>query len=106
MTELQELLDDGDVQLIDVREAAERDGGYIPGSKNIPFRLLRKLGRARWSARSPSSRSASRAPRATIAASLLQREGFDVSAVAEGGVATYDGEVVSFRRCGGRRSAR
>ena len=39
--------------------------------------------------------------RAAIAASLLQREGFDVGAVAEGGVADFAGDVVSFRRCGG-----
>ena len=35
-----------------------------------------------------------------IAASLLAREGFDARAVSPGGVATFDGEVVSFRRCG------
>jgi rhodanese-related sulfurtransferase len=38
-------------------------------------------------------------PRAAIAASLLAREGFDVRAVASGGVADFD-DVVSFRRCG------
>ena len=101
VTELQELLDDGDVQVIDVREAAERDGGYIPGSKNIPFRLLRRLGPGALERSRPVVTVCESGARATIAASLLQREGFDVSAVAEGGVATYDGEVVSFRRCGG-----
>ena len=35
---------EGDVQLVDVRETTERDDGYIPGSRNIPYRLLRKLG--------------------------------------------------------------
>ena len=39
-------------------------------------------------------------PRAAIAASLLAREGFDVRAVAEGGVADLS-DTVSFRRCGG-----
>jgi len=39
--------------------------------------------------------------RATIAASLLQREGFDVRPVAGGGIADLTGDVVSFRRCGG-----
>ncbi len=102
VTELQELLDDGDVQVIDVREASERDDGYIPGSKNIPFRLLRKLGPGALERSRPVVTVCESGARATIAASLLQREGFDVSVVAEGGVATYDGEVVSFRRCGGQ----
>ena len=84
-----------------MREAAERDGGYIPGSKNIPFRLLRKLGPGALERSRPVVTVCESGARATIAASLLQREGFDVSAVAEGGVATFDGEVVSFRRCGG-----
>ena len=39
-------------------------------------------------------------PRAAIAASLLQREGFDVRAVADGGITDFAGEIVSFRRCG------
>ena len=38
-------------------------------------------------------------PRAAIAASLLQREGFDVSAVAHGGIADFS-DTVAFRRCG------
>jgi rhodanese-related sulfurtransferase len=39
-------------------------------------------------------------PRAAIAASLLQREGFDVRAVTGGGIADFTGDVVAFRRCG------
>ncbi len=101
VTELQELLDGGDVQVIDVRESTERDGGYIPGSKNIPYRLLRKLGPGALERSKPVVTVCESGARATIAASLLQREGFDVRAVAEGGVATFDGDVVSFRRCGG-----
>jgi rhodanese-related sulfurtransferase len=38
-------------------------------------------------------------PRAAIAASLLQREGFDVSAVSGGGIADF-ADTVAFRRCG------
>jgi rhodanese-related sulfurtransferase len=38
--------------------------------------------------------------RAAIAASLLQRDGFDVRAVADGGTADFT-DTVSFRRCGG-----
>ena len=98
--ELKQLLEAGAVQLVDVRESAERDDGYIPGSKNIPYRLLRKLGPGALERSKPVVTVCESGPRAAIAASLLQRDGFDVRAVAEGGVATFDGDVVSFRRCG------
>ena len=42
--ELERLLEEGAVQVLDVREKYERDEGYIPGSLHIPFRLLRELG--------------------------------------------------------------
>jgi len=98
--ELKQLLAAGAVQLVDVRESTERDDGYIPGSKNIPYRLLRKLGPGALERSRPVVTVCESGSRATIAASLLQRDGFDVRAVAEGGVATFDGDVVSFRRCG------
>jgi len=98
--ELKRLLDGGDVQVVDVREAAERDEGYIPGSRNIPYRLLRRLGSDALERSKPVVTVCESGSRAAIAASLLAREGFDVRAVAAGGVATFDGDVVSFRRCG------
>jgi hydroxyacylglutathione hydrolase len=98
--DLKQLLDAGAVQLVDVRESSERDDGYIPGSKNIPYRLLRKLGPSALERSKPVVTVCESGSRATIAASLLQRDGFDVRAVADGGVATFDGDVVSFRRCG------
>jgi len=98
--ELKRLLETADVQLVDVRESSERDDGYIPGSKNIPYRLLRKLGPGALERSRPVVTVCESGARATIAASLLQRDGFDVRAVAEGGVATFAGDVVSFRRCG------
>jgi glyoxylase-like metal-dependent hydrolase (beta-lactamase superfamily II) len=100
VTELKRLLETADVQLVDVRESSERDDGYIPGSKNIPYRLLRKLGPGALERSRPVVTVCESGARATIAASLLQRDGFDVRAVAEGGVATFGGDVVSFRRCG------
>ena len=30
--------------MIDVRELDERDSGFIPGSRHIPYRLLRAYG--------------------------------------------------------------
>ncbi len=101
VVELKQLLDAAaDVQVIDVREASERDDGYIPGSRNIPYRLLRKLGCGALEQSKPVLTVCESGPRAAIAASLLAREGFDVRAVSPGGIATFDGEVVSFRRCG------
>jgi glyoxylase-like metal-dependent hydrolase (beta-lactamase superfamily II) len=99
VAELKRLIDRPEVQVVDVREATERDGGYIPGSRNIPYRLLRKLGCGALEKERPVVTVCESGPRAAIAASLLAREGFDVRAVASGGVADFD-DVVSFRRCG------
>ena len=44
LDELERLLEEGEVQVLDVREKSERDEGYIPGSLHIPFRLLRDFG--------------------------------------------------------------
>jgi glyoxylase-like metal-dependent hydrolase (beta-lactamase superfamily II)/rhodanese-related sulfurtransferase len=98
--ELEELLGDTDVQVVDVRETTERDSGYIPGSRNIPYRLLRKVGCGALERSKPVVTVCESGPRAAIAASLLRREGFDVRAVADGGIADFRGDVVSFRRCG------
>ena len=102
VVELKHLLDAAaDVQVVDVREASERDTGYIPGSRNIPYRLLRKIGCGALDRSKPVLTVCESGPRAAIAASLLAREGFDARAVSPGGVATFDGDVVAFRRCGG-----
>ncbi|HET7129131.1 MAG TPA: rhodanese-like domain-containing protein [Gaiellaceae bacterium] len=102
VVELKQLLDAAaDVQVVDVREAFERDTGYIPGSRNIPYRLLRKIGCGALDRSKPVLTVCESGPRAAIAASLLAREGFDARAVSPGGVTTFDGDVVSFRRCGG-----
>jgi hydroxyacylglutathione hydrolase len=100
VVELKRLVDEAEVQVVDVREAAERDDGYIPGSRNIPYRLLRRLGCGALEQSKPVVTVCESGPRAAIAASLLAREGFDVRAVSPGGIATFDGNVVSFRRCG------
>jgi hydroxyacylglutathione hydrolase len=99
VAELKRLLDEADIQLVDVREAPERDEGYIPGSRNIPYRLLRKLGCGALDRSKPVVTVCESGPRAAIAASLLAREGFEARAVTDGGVADFT-DVVSFRRCG------
>ncbi len=98
--ELRSLLDGDDVQIVDVREASERDEGYLPGSRNIPYRLLRKLGADALERSKPVVTVCESGPRAAIAASLLQRDGFDVRAVSPGGIADFADGTVSFRRCG------
>jgi hydroxyacylglutathione hydrolase len=97
--ELRALLESPGLQLVDVRETTERDTGYIPGSTNVPYRLLRKLGCGALDRSRPVVTVCESGPRAAIAASLLQREGFDVSAVADGGIADF-ADTVAFRRCG------
>ena len=98
--ELQRVLEADDAQVIDVREATERDEGYLPGSRNIPYRLLRKVGADALERSKPVVTVCESGPRAAIAASLLQREGFDVRAVSVGGIADFEGDTVRFRRCG------
>jgi glyoxylase-like metal-dependent hydrolase (beta-lactamase superfamily II)/rhodanese-related sulfurtransferase len=97
--ELRTLLESPGLQLVDVRETTERDSGYIPGSTNVPYRLLRKIGWGALDRSRPVITVCESGARAAIAASLLQREGFDVSAVADGGIADFD-DTVAFRRCG------
>jgi glyoxylase-like metal-dependent hydrolase (beta-lactamase superfamily II)/rhodanese-related sulfurtransferase len=97
--ELRALLELPGLQLVDVREATERDSGYIPGSTNVPYRLLRKLGHGALDRSKPVVTVCESGPRAAIAASLLRRDGFDVSAVADGGIADF-ADTVAFRRCG------
>jgi hydroxyacylglutathione hydrolase len=99
-SELRELLERPDVQIVDVREASERDEGYLAGSTNIPYRLLRKAGASALQRDRPVVTVCESGPRAAIAASLLQREGFDVRPVTDGGITDFAGDVVSFRRCG------
>jgi len=99
--DLDALVDAG-AQVIDVREKDERDACYIPGSRNIPYRLLAVCG-----ADLPTDRTlvtvCESGPRAAIAASMLVARGYDARPVLDGGVTTWrerGGEVVSFRRCG------
>ena len=100
ISELKRLLDSAEIQVVDVRETTERDSGYIPGSRSIPYRLLRKLGCGALDQSKPVVTICESGPRAAIAASLLKREGFDARAVADGGINDFAGEMVSFRRCG------
>jgi hydroxyacylglutathione hydrolase len=100
--DLDGLLESGEVEILDVREPHERDEGYIPGSRNIPYRLVRE-----WAddleGGKPVVTICSSGSRAGVAASVLAAAGVDARPVLHGGVqdwADRGGDTVSFRRCG------
>jgi hydroxyacylglutathione hydrolase len=101
LREVKSLLEDGAVQLLDVREKTERDDGYIPGSLHIPFRLLRDLGADGLDRNKPVVTICESGMRASIAASVLVSAGVEARPVLHGGVNDWPGGTVSFRRCGG-----
>jgi hydroxyacylglutathione hydrolase len=100
--DLDALLAAGGVDLIDVREADERDAGFIPGSRHVPYRLLRSYG-ASVADGKPIVTICESGPRAAIAASVLVAAGVDARPVYPGGIADWQrrgGHTVEFRRCG------
>jgi glyoxylase-like metal-dependent hydrolase (beta-lactamase superfamily II) len=98
--ELERLLEEGSVQVIDVREKSERDEGYIPGSVHIPFRLLRNAGTDGVDTGKAVVTICESGMRASIAASVLTAAGIEARPVIHGGVNDWPGGTVSFRRCG------
>jgi hydroxyacylglutathione hydrolase len=98
--DLERLLEQGAVQVLDVREKSERDEAYIPGSLHIPFRLLRGFGTEGVNTDKPVVTICESGMRASIAASVLTAAGVDARPVLNGGVNDWPGGTVSFRRCG------
>jgi rhodanese-related sulfurtransferase len=99
--ELDGLIEAGAV-VIDVRERDERDEGYVPGSRNVPYRLMRTCCPELPDDR-PIVTVCNSGPRAAIAASLLRAKGLDARPVVAGGMADWldrGAAAVSFRRCG------
>ena len=104
LDELERLLADDAVELLDVREADERDEGHIPGSRHLPYRTARAAAEAGLLNGRPMVTICESGPRAAVAASVLQSEGLDARPVLDGGIADWrarGGETTSFRRCGG-----
>ena len=100
--ELEELIAEG-AAVLDVRDKEERDLGYIPGSRNVPYRLMRTCCPDLPEDR-PIVTICGSGPRAAIAASILRAKGLDARPVVDGGMDDWldRGETtVSFRRCGG-----
>jgi len=100
LDELERMLDGGDVQVLDVREKSERDEGYIPGTLHIPYRLLRETGSDGLDTSKPVVTICESGARASIAASVLAAAGVDARPVLHGGIESWRGQTVSFRRCG------
>jgi hydroxyacylglutathione hydrolase len=99
LEDLQRLLDGGEVQVLDVREKNERDSGYIPGTRHVPYRLLRASA-AGVDGERPVVTICNTGARAAIAASVLSAAGVDARPVLHGGVESWTGQKVQFRRCG------
>ncbi len=102
LDELEQLLAAGAVDVLDVREPHERDAGYIPGSRNVPYRLVRRCIEDIRGER-PIVTICESGNRAAVAASVLAAAGVEARPVLRGGVPEWQArgnETVSFRRCG------
>jgi rhodanese-related sulfurtransferase len=100
--ELERLLAEDAVEVIDVRELHERDDGFIPGSRNIPYRLVREYGDELKEGR-PVVTICESGARAAVAASVLAASGVDARPDLHGGIRAWEargGSTVGFRRCG------
>jgi glyoxylase-like metal-dependent hydrolase (beta-lactamase superfamily II)/rhodanese-related sulfurtransferase len=103
LEEVERMLADGEIELLDVRENDERDEGFIPGSRHLPYRTARAAAENGLLDGKPVVTMCESGPRAAIAASVLQAAGISARPVLDGGVATWranGGETASFRRCG------
>jgi hydroxyacylglutathione hydrolase len=103
LEELEALLATDMVELLDVREKDERDEGYIPGSRHIPYRLVRAYRDELENGRLVVT-ICSTGARAGVAASALAAEGVRARPVLDSGMDDWEARgntVTAFRRCGG-----
>jgi glyoxylase-like metal-dependent hydrolase (beta-lactamase superfamily II)/rhodanese-related sulfurtransferase len=101
LDELDALLESG-ATVVDVREKDERDEGYIPGSRHVPYRLMR-ASCPDLPDDGPLVTICGSGPRAAIGASILRAKGLDARPVVDGGMDDWlarGATSVSFRRCG------
>jgi hydroxyacylglutathione hydrolase len=101
--ELEQLLAAGEIEVLDVREADERDAGFIPGTDHMPYRNVRQAAENGLVNGKQVITICETGARAAVAASVLKATGIDARPVL-GGIADWrarGGEVASFRRCGG-----
>jgi hydroxyacylglutathione hydrolase len=103
LDELERLLASDAVELLDVREAEERDEAHVPGSRHLPYRTARAAAEAGLLDGRPVVTICESGARAAIAASVLQAAGMQARPVLDGGLAEWQargGATTSFRRCG------
>ena len=100
--ELEALMEQDAVEVLDVREKDERDEGYIPGTRHIPYRLVRAY-RDELDNGRPVVTICSSGARAGVAASVLVAEGVRARPVLHGGIDDWQKrghQLTAFRRCG------
>ena len=101
LDELERLMQNNEVVVLDVREADERDEGYIAGSRHMPYRLLAAVSDGLGDV--PVVTICTTGARAAIAASLLAAHGIEARPVLDGGIEDWQqrgGRTIEFRRCG------
>ena len=102
LDELESLLADGGVEIIDVREKDERDEGYIPESRHIPYRLVGEFAEELSNGK-PVVTMCESGARAAVAASVLAAHGVPARPVLDTGISAWEqrgNALTSFRRCG------
>ncbi len=102
LDDLERLIAAEAVEVLDVAQSDERDAGYIPGSRHIPYRLVRALGEGVGSGR-PVVTICESGARAGVAASILAAAGVEARPVLSGGVSEWRARgnaTIKFRRCG------
>jgi rhodanese-related sulfurtransferase len=88
--ELERRLAADEVRLYDVREADERDAGFIPGSCHLPYRAARLAVENGLRSERPIVTICESGPRAAIAASVLRAAGLDARPVLDGGISEWE----------------
>jgi hydroxyacylglutathione hydrolase len=102
LEEVERLLSENAVELIDVREKDERDEGYIPESRHIPYRLVGEFADELANGRTVVTVCESGA-RAAVAASVLAAHGIPARPVLGEGIRDWEKRghaLTEFRRCG------
>ena len=100
--ELERLLSADAVELVDVREKDERDEGYIPESRHIPYRLVGEFADELENGR-PVVTMCESGARAAVAASVLAARGVAARPVLDTGISEWQqrgNQLATFRRCG------
>jgi len=100
--ELERLVAEHAVEVVDVREKNERDDGYIPDSRNIPYRLVGEYADELANGK-PVVTVCESGARAGVAASVLAAHGIEARPLLDGGVPDWQARgnaVTKFRRCG------